>query len=207
MEFKKIITTLAITCTLFSVGVYAEKKAIAIAGSTREDSFNKKLVKVAADIAREQGVTVTVVDLKDYPAPLFDEDLEKSHGMPASIRSLRKLMLESDIVILSSPEYNGSISAVMKNTLDWLTRDEKGNPSREAFKGKKFILLSASPSPAGGNRGIQHLKDIVSSPGGEVVDTLITLPNAHNAFNGQGKLKDPEVYNKIRTDVNEALKD
>src|SRR5262245_61507584 len=95
----------------------AETKILAFAGSTRKDSYNKKLVKEAAQIARKCGANVTVVDLKDYPIPLYDGDLEKDEGMPENAKRIRKMMIESDAILIASPEYNGSLPAVLKNVI------------------------------------------------------------------------------------------
>src|SRR5689334_4293777 len=101
----------------------AEVKVTAFAGSLRNDSFNKKMVKEAARMAEEMGAEVTFIDLKDYPMPFFDEDLERVEGMPESAKSFRRQLLSSDVILIASPDYNHSISGVLKNALDWLSRN------------------------------------------------------------------------------------
>ena len=88
-------------------------KIIAFAGSARKDSYNKKLVKIAAEGAREAGAEVTIIELEDYPLPLFDEDLEKSEGLPENGRKLKDLFLAHNGLLISSPEYNRSYSGVL----------------------------------------------------------------------------------------------
>src|SRR5690242_4508342 len=94
-------------------------KVLAFAGSTRMDSFNKKLVKIAATGAREEGADVTVADLHDFQMPLYDQDFEQKEGLPSNVRKFKDLMLTHDGFLISSPEYNSSITAVLKNTIDW----------------------------------------------------------------------------------------
>ena len=93
-------------------------RIIAFAGSTRKDSYNKKLVKIAVEGAKEAGAEVTYIDLEDYPLPLFDEDFESSQGHPENVRKLKDLFLENNGLLISSPEYNSSYSGVFKNTID-----------------------------------------------------------------------------------------
>lgn len=129
---------------LMPLQIYGETKILAIAGSTREGSYNKLLIKEAAQVAEQLGATVKLIDLKNYPAPFYEEDLESIQGMPEKMRELRKLMVDSQIILIASPEYNASISAILKNSIDWASRGEQGGASRDAFKGKRFVLLSAS---------------------------------------------------------------
>ncbi|GKS67888.1 hypothetical protein YTPLAS73_14350 [Nitrosarchaeum sp.] len=111
-------------------------KILAFAGSTRTESFNKKLVKIAAAGAKEAGADVTVIDLRDYPMPLYDEDLEKKDGLPSSTRKLKELMLSNHGFLISSPEYNSSISGVLKNTIDWTSRQGDDESPMSCFKDK-----------------------------------------------------------------------
>jgi NAD(P)H-dependent FMN reductase len=158
------------------------------AGSTREGSFNKRLSQEAATIVRRLGAKVTWIDLKDYPMPFYDGDLEQKSGMPKNAKKLRNLMVASDAILIASPEYNASIPAVLKNAIDWTSRKD-GGPSREAFEGKKFFLMSASPGPSGGSRGLLHLRAIIENLKGEVAETQISVPTAHAAFTDE-KLSD-----------------
>ena len=140
-------------------------RILAFAGSTRKDSYNKKLRRIAAKAAEECGAEVTLVDLKDLPMPLFDEDLERETGMPESAAKLKALMVESDGFLIASPEYNSSITAVLKNAIDWVSRPVPNEPSLLAFMGKTAILMSASPGNLGGLRGLVHLRAILGNIG------------------------------------------
>ena len=97
-------------------------KILAFAGSTRKDSFNKKLVKITGEAARLAGAQVTYLDLRDLPMPLYDGDLEAEQGIPQNARKLKALMLSHDGLLISAPEYNSSISGVLKNAIDWASR-------------------------------------------------------------------------------------
>src|SRR4051812_33174915 len=111
-------------------------KILAFAGSTREGSYNKKLVKVAAAAATAAGAQVTLVDLRDFPMPLYDGDLETKEGLPSNARKLKELFISHDGFLISCPEYNSSISGVLKNTIDWISRPQPNEPSLAAFAGK-----------------------------------------------------------------------
>lgn len=194
-----------IAALIFALPLAAEVKVLAFSGSTRADSMNGKLVNEAADLAREMGANVTVINLKDYSAPFYDADLETSKGMPKEAKKLRDLILQSNALIIASPEYNGSISAALKNALDWASRSESAEPSREAFQGKKVLIMSVSPGPLGGSRGLNHLRTIVQNIGGNVLTTEISVPNGTNVFNSQGKIQDRALKEQIKKGVKELL--
>src|SRR5579872_6970211 len=135
-------------------------RILAFAGSTREDSFNKKLVKIAAEGARAAGAEVTHVDLRELNLPLYDGDLERNSGLPAGGRKLKDLMLAHDGFLISAPEYNSSVSGVLKNAIDWASRPVPGEKELECFQGKVAAIMSASPGALGGLRGLVHLRAI-----------------------------------------------
>ncbi|AYV80983.1 MAG: NADPH-dependent oxidoreductase [Harvfovirus sp.] len=166
-------------------------KLLAFSGSTRKDSVNSKLINVVASMAKELTMEVTVIHLEDFPLPLFDEDLEKKVLVPDNVKLLRELIDSHDLLVISTPEYNGSVPAVLKNTIDWLSRDHKFMPMRSAF------LLSASPSPYGAARAIKHLSDILSSIRVKIMPKQFSLPNAFTAFDTTGELLDPLHKNEI----------
>lgn len=180
----------------------AEYKVLAFAGSTRKDSYNKKLIRYAAKLAEEEGATVTVVDLKDYPMPFYDADEEQSRGMPRNAKRLRALMIDSDGIMIATPQYNASVPAVLKNALDWVSRGEKGGSSKEAFKGKRFALMSTSPSQKGGAKAVAHLKVVIEDCGGNVIDQQVSIGNAAKAFGPNGELLDQEAKDKLEKEIN-----
>ena len=167
-------------------------RILAFAGSIRRESFNKKLVAIAAQGAREAGAEVTLIDLKDFPLPLFDQDLEAEQGMPENGKKLKKLFIDHDGLLIASPEYNSSFPAVLKNAIDWVSRPAPGEPSLVAFRGKVATLMSASPGALGGLRGLVHVRSILGNIGVIVLPDQIAVAQAHEAFNPDGTLKDPK---------------
>ena len=165
-------------------------KILAFAGSARQDSFNHRLVQVAAEGARSAGADVTVLNLKDYPLPLFDEDLEREAVTPENASKLKQLFLEHDGLLISSPEYNSSITPLLKNTIDWVSRPVEGEPRLAAYQGKVAAIMAASPGALGGLRGLVHVRSILSSIGVIVLPDQVAIPNAHEAFDETGCLKD-----------------
>src|SRR4051794_15654268 len=119
-------------------------RVLSFAGSTRTDSYNKRLVRVAARGAEAAGAEVSVVDLRDFGLPLFDEDLEREQGPPENASKLKALMVASDGFLIASPEYNSSFSAVLKNAIDWASRPAPGESPLVAFRGKVAAIMSAS---------------------------------------------------------------
>ncbi|MFB5638472.1 MAG: NADPH-dependent FMN reductase, partial [Nitrosarchaeum sp.] len=166
--------------------------------STRTDSFNKKLVKIAADGAREAGADVTIIDLRDYPMPLYDEDLEKKDGLPSSTCKLKELMLSSHGFLISSPEYNSSISGVLKNTIDWTSRQGVDESPMSCFKNKVVGIMSASPGGLGGLRGLVHVRAILENMGVMVIPNQITISKAHEAFNLDGTMKNEKQEQQVK---------
>jgi NAD(P)H-dependent FMN reductase len=168
----------------------AAPKILAFAGSLRTGSYNKKLARLAADAARAAGAEVTLLDLRDLPLPLFDQDLEQSEGLPANARRLKDLMLAHQGLILACPEYNSSITAVLKNAIDWASRPMPGEQPLGCFVGKVAALLSASPGALGGLRGLVTVRSILSNIKVLVLPDQLAIVRAHEAFTPEGQLKD-----------------
>ncbi len=126
-----------------------QPRIVAFAGSARRNSFNLKLVKVAAEGAQAAGADVTVLDMRDFPMPLFDQDLEAAEGSPENARKLRKIILAHDGLLIASPEYNSSITPLLKNAIDWVSRAGEGEKALAAYEGKVGAVMSASPGRLG----------------------------------------------------------
>lgn len=173
-------------------------KILAFAGSTRAGSFNKKLVKIAAAGAKEAGADVTVIDLRDYPMPLYDEDLEKKDGLPSSTLKLKELMSSHHGFLISSPEYNSSISGVLKNTIDWTSRHGDDESTMSCFKDKVAGIMSASPGGLGGLRGLVHVRAILGNMGVLVIPTQVAVSKAHEAFDSDGAIKDQKQDQQVK---------
>ena len=174
-------------------------KILAFAGSLRKDSYNKKLVKVAAEGARGAGAEVTLIDLKDFPLPVYDGDDEAEKGLPDNARKLKKLFLEHHGLLIASPEYNSSISGVLKNVLDWVSRSEtKDEPVLACYSNKVAALLSASPGALGGLRALVPLRAMLGNIGVLVMPGQIAVSRAHEAFDATGALKDAKQDSAVR---------
>jgi chromate reductase, NAD(P)H dehydrogenase (quinone) len=172
-------------------------KILAFAGSARKDSFNKKLVKIAAEGARNAGAEVTYLDFRDLPLPLYDADLEEAEGLPENACKLKALMKAHQGFLIACPEYNSSITPLLKNAIDWASRPEPGEPSLVCFKEKIAVLMSASPGGLGGLRGLIHVRSILSNIGVLVLPDQKAIGNAHEAFDENGKLKDQAQQSAI----------
>ncbi|MEP3481092.1 MAG: NAD(P)H-dependent oxidoreductase [Fuerstiella sp.] len=178
-------------------------RILAFAGSTRSGSLNKLLVQNAAEAAKQAGAEVTVVDLKDFDLPLFDEDVEAT-GTPAGATRLKQLFIDHDALLIASPEYNSSVSAVLKNAIDWVSRSAPGEPMKAAFLGKVAVLLAASPGGLGGLRGLVHLRSILQNISVMVLPDQFALGKAHEAFDQQGVLTDERAIKTV-TSLTEQL--
>ena len=172
-------------------------RILAFAGSARKDSFNKKLVKIAVEGAKAAGAEVTYLDFYDLPLPLYDEDLEESEGLPDNARQLKAMMKAHQGFLIACPEYNSSITPLLKNAIDWASRPEPGEPSLVCFKDKIAMLMSASPGGLGGLRGLVHVRSILSNIGVLVLPDQKAIGNAYQAFDENGKLKDKSQQESI----------
>ncbi len=172
-------------------------KILAFAGSTREGSYNKKLVKIAAAGARAAGAEVTDLDLRDLPMPLYDADLQEREGMPENAKRFKALLKEHAGFLISAPEYNSGITGVLKNAIDWASRSEPGEPSLVCFTGKTAAIMAASPGALGGLRGLVHVRAILSNINVLVIPDQIAVPKANEAFGPDGKLLDAKRHAQI----------
>ena len=176
----------------------SQPKILAFAGSTRTASFNKKLVALAADAARMAGAEVIVVDLRDFALPLFDQDFEDAKGLPDGARKLKALLRANDGFLIASPEYNSSVTGILKNAIDWASRAESDDePPLAAYRGKVAALCSASPGALGGLRGLVHLRAILGNIGVVVLPDQVCISAAHEAFDDAGTLKDERKSKQV----------
>jgi chromate reductase len=175
----------------------SQARVLAFAGSTCTSSFNKQLIAVAAGMAQQHGAEVTQLDLRDFPLPVYDGDMEESDGIPEAATKLYELLKSHDAILLSSPEYNGSLSGVLKNAIDWVSRPREGEPPLAAFSGKIAGLMSASPGQLGGLRGLVHVRAILSNIGVLVIPDQVAVGTAHEAFSPDGTLNDEKLSSRV----------
>ena len=160
---------------------------LVFAASLRAESLNRKLAALAARVATEQGAIVHLSTLEDFDVPFYDGDLESSKGIPKGAEELRRRLLASDAFIVSSPEYNGSMPGVLKNLIDWTSRFRP-----QPFDGRHGLLLSASPSMGGGNRGLWALRMPFEHLGARIYPDMFSLAQAHQAL-VDGDIADPAL--------------
>ncbi len=172
-------------------------KIVIIPGSSRKGSFNTKLGVAIKQALEAKDVDVTLVDLKDYPMPLFDQDLEQGSGIPKGATDLAALIVQHQGVVLINPEYNASMTPLMKNTLDWLSRDMG---DAKPYQDRAFALASCSPGGLGGVRALSHMRDTLISIGAqEVISSQIGVGNAMNAFGEDGNLTVERLQGMLQT--------
>jgi len=178
-------------------------KLLAFAGSSRRESLNKKLVRVAAEAVGAAGAEVTLADLADFAMPLYDGDVEAA-GTPEPALRWKALMKAHDGFLIACPEYNSSYSGLLKNAIDWASRPAPGEPTLAAFAGKTAALLAASPGAMGGIRMLPQLRTLLMNIRVFVIPDQFGLGQANQAFDEQGALKDPKHQQAVRG-VAEAL--
>lgn len=184
-----------------------KSRLIFFAGSSRKESFNKKLARLAADMAREAGANVTFLDLADYPMPIYNGDLEAEQGLPDNVKTLKQLFQDNDGFFIASPEYNSSIPPLLKNTLDWLSRKETADEAPLiAYQGKVAALCAASPGQYGGLRGLVPLRMMLGNIGVHIVPQQLAVARANDAFDDQGKLKDEQQSKTLKSIVSNLIR-
>ncbi|MBE8214763.1 MAG: NAD(P)H-dependent oxidoreductase [Endozoicomonadaceae bacterium] len=175
-------------------------KILFFAGSTRKDSINKKLAKLAEKKAKALGAIVTYLDLKAFEMPLYDGDLEKQESLPDNAKKLKKIFSEHDGFFIASPEYNGFFSPLIKNVLDWLSRShEENEQSMQAFSGKLAAIASVSPGSLGGIRGLISLRGLLSNLGVIAMPSQLIIPHGFQAFDSKHELIDIKIDQQLQT--------
>lgn len=179
-------------------------RLLALAGSLRQDSWNRQLAAAAAQMARDAGAEVVEVNLRDFPLPLFDEDIEAA-GVPEPVSRLKDLFASADGLLIASPEYNGSVTAALKNLIDWVSRPDGQYGRAEVFQGRRAALFATSPGGLGGMRGLNHLRDILQPLGTWITPTMLAVPASMNVFDAQGDLVDEGAKTQLRALVDQTL--
>ncbi len=165
-------------------------KILAFSGSARTESYNQKLVQIAAQGAQQAGAKVTVINLADYPMPIFSQNLEMAEGMPKPARAFKELLIEHDGFLIASPEYNSAFSPLLKNAIDWASRREGDELPLLAFRGKIAVIMAASPGALGGMRGLVFLRMLLANIGMVVLPDQLAVAHADKAFHTDGHLLD-----------------
>jgi chromate reductase, NAD(P)H dehydrogenase (quinone) len=176
-----------------------EVRFLILAGSLRKDSYNDKLAALAARAVEKSGGIPDRACISDFEAPFYDQDIETDAGIPIGVKRFAERLKAADGMILASPEYNASMPGAVKNLIDWTSRIRP-----QPFNAKQALLLSASPSMVGGNRGLWSLRIPLEHLGMRVYPDMFSLAQAHNAFNGDG-LKDAELQKRFDQTIGDFL--
>jgi len=186
----------------------AHAKLLFLAGSAREASLNKRLARLGREIAEANGIPSAFADLGDYPMPIYDGDVEAANGPPENARKLKALMRLHTGVFIASPEYNASVTPLLKNAIDWVSRTrEEGEAPLEVFRTRVFALGAASPGGLGGMRSLLALRQVLEV-GLEalVLPNQFALPRADAAFNDHGHLKDKAQQEKLKAVIQQLAR-
>ena len=181
-------------------------KIIAFAGSNRNESVNKRLSKIALQAAEEAGAEVTWADLADYQMPLYCQDFEAEHGLPDSVIEFKELLKNNDGFLIASPEYNGSLTGIMKNTIDWTSRRAEDEPRMACWDGKFAGIMAASPGGLGGLRGLSHLRTILAGIGTFVLPNHVAVGNAGTNLVDNVKIVDEKLHQAVANQACELVR-
>lgn len=165
-------------------------KITVISGSSRAQSYNLKLATQLAAITDATNAEVSLINLKDFDLPIYNGDLEDAEGLPGAAKLLKLRLAESTGLIFTCPEYNGFMTPLLINAIDWCTRSEDASADLPGFAGKTVLVASASPGAGGGSRAATHLKTMLSGLGSIIFPQSMVVPSAYNAFDDEGKLLD-----------------
>lgn len=173
--------------------VMAAPRVLAIAGSMRTASYNRRLLRAASDIAQAAGMEIDTVDLRALNFPLYDGDIEANQGVPQSVLALRQRIVAAQGLLIASPEYNHSIPGTFKNVIDWASRP----PTPYIFHDKVVALMGASPGGFGAVRSLLHLREVFSGLGAWVIPAQVTISHAESVFDPEGRLTDNRIIERV----------
>jgi chromate reductase len=175
-------------------------KILVFAGSIRTGSFNARLAALAAKELALAGADVSRISLEDYPLPLYDGDAEAKSGVPARALDLKRMMAEHQGVFIASPEYNASITPLLKNTIDWISRvRERGEPPLAVFKNRAFAIGGASDNVYGAMRSLMALRQVLElGCGALVIPEQVTVFRASEAFDEMDNLKEDRAASALK---------
>jgi len=180
----------------------ANPKILILPGSTRAGSYNVKLAALAAKELTLIDVEVTRISLADYPLPIYEAEVDAA-GQPANAARLKQMIMAHHGVFIATPEYSASVSPMLKNAIDWVSRvRERGEPTYAAFKGRVFAIASASPGAAGGLRSLMALRQILElGCGALVIPEQIAIPQADRAFDDMDRIADTRTADLFRAQL------
>ncbi|MHC2993384.1 NADPH-dependent FMN reductase [Pontibacter sp. HJ8] len=169
---------------------------LVFSASLRKDSLNTRLAQLAAQVIEEKGGKVDFANMRDFDVPSYDQDVESDEGHPAGAEEFCKRLLANDAFIISSPEYNGSMPGLLKNAIDWVSRFRP-----QPFKERHALLMSASPSMGGGNKGLWSLRMPLEHLGARVYPDMFSLATAHKAFTEDSTIADSTLQKRFEDNL------
>ena len=169
---------------------------LVMGASMSSKSLNNRLAALAGRVAEEQGGVIDAASMEEFECPWYDADVESDGGPPAGARAFRERLKRADALLLASPEYNASMPGTIKNLIDWVSRFRP-----QPFNGKQALLFSASPSMAGGNRGLWALRIPLEHLGMRVYPDMFSLAQAHQAFDEGGRLANASLHRRLETTI------
>lgn len=167
-------------------------RILLFSGSLRKDSLNRQLVKLAAHAVEKNGGIADFAEMSEFECPSYNQDLESEDYHPEGAEEFRKRILANDAFIISSPEYNGSMPGMLKNSIDWVSRYRP-----QPFNERHALLMSASPSMGGGNKALWSLRMPLEHLGARVYPDMFSLASAHKAFTSDGEISDETLAKRF----------
>jgi chromate reductase len=177
-------------------GKPATLRYLVFSASLRNDSLNTKLAKLAADIIEKNGGKADIATMSEFDAPSYNQETEDKGDIPQGIKNFRDRLLANDAFIIASPEYNGSMPGLLKNSIDWVSRFRP-----QPFNERHALLMSASPSMAGGNKALWSLRMPLEHLGTRVYPDMFSLAMAHKAFSPEGQLLEPVLAKRFEANL------
>jgi chromate reductase len=168
-------------------------RIVVMAGSRRREALSRRVAAACVRALEAAGAEVERVELDDYPAPLYDGDLEADSGLPEAIVRLQRVLHASDGVLVVNPEYNGSLTPLLKNTLDWCSRPNPADPERsggKVYAGRAAAVVGSSPGALGGMRVLFHVRDVLGYLGMQVIPQQLAVGKAGEAVGDDDRLRD-----------------
>ncbi len=169
---------------------------LVFSASLRAESFNTQLARLAARVIEQHGGTVDAATMTEFDGPSYSQDVDTQSGLPPGPAELCRRLEVNDAFVIASPEYNASMPGVLKNALDWASRHRP-----QPFNGRHALLLSASPSMVGGNRGLWALRVPLEHLGARVYPDMFSLAEAHRAFGGDGRIANADLGSRFETTI------
>ena len=180
-------------------------KILAFAGSLRENSYNKRVVKTAIEGAENAGAEVTFIDLRQFPMPIYNADEHAANGFPVPALEFQRILAAHDGLLISSPEYNASLPGGLKNAIDWASRKSEEFGMIEVFKGKTAAIMTASPGSFGGIRCLNHLRGVLTIMLVNVLPMEIAVTFVKDKFDGDAEEMTDEKTRELLENLGASL--